>query len=32
MVDMVVPRAHLAETTGSLLRMLQGLPSVEAAD
>jgi acetyl-CoA carboxylase carboxyl transferase subunit beta len=32
MVDMVVPRAHLAETTASLLRMMQGLPSAEAAD
>lgn len=32
MVDMVVPRAHLAESTASLLRMMQGLPSAEAAD
>jgi acetyl-CoA carboxylase carboxyl transferase subunit beta len=32
MLDMVVPRAHLAETTASLLRMMQGLPSAEAAD
>jgi acetyl-CoA carboxylase carboxyl transferase subunit beta len=32
MVDMVVPRAHLAETTAGLLRMMQGLPSAEAAD
>jgi acetyl-CoA carboxylase carboxyl transferase subunit beta len=32
MVDAVVPRGHLAETTASLLRMMQGLPSAEAAD
>ncbi len=32
MVDMVVPRAHLAETTASLLRVMRGLPSAEAAD
>ncbi len=32
MIDAVVPRSHLAETTASLARMMLGLPSVEAAD
>lgn len=32
MVDAVVPRSHLAETTASLIRMMMGLPSAEAAD
>jgi acetyl-CoA carboxylase carboxyl transferase subunit beta len=32
MVDMVVPRAELAETVARLMRMMSGLPAVEAAD
>jgi acetyl-CoA carboxylase carboxyl transferase subunit beta len=32
MVDAVVPRSHLAETTASLLRMMLSLPSAETAD
>jgi acetyl-CoA carboxylase carboxyl transferase subunit beta len=32
MVDAVVPRSHLAQTTASLMRMMLGLPSAEAAD
>jgi acetyl-CoA carboxylase carboxyl transferase subunit beta len=32
MVDAVVPRSHLTQTTASLMRMMLGLPSAEAAD
>ncbi|OGU12341.1 MAG: hypothetical protein A3K13_10195 [Gemmatimonadetes bacterium RIFCSPLOWO2_12_FULL_68_9] len=32
MVDAVVPRSHLADTTATLLRMMLRLPSAEVAD